>query len=300
MSGPTDWIHRYIKPYLYLYLFTEKPRQATTGPPDKLVARCHTPSGIHTQRAQITVGTNPAIDTHRCGIPARHRADVSSDGKSSEVRRQNPCTSYGPSDNGLCLAVSPRSPEFSNRCNPTRSIAPQTSAALSTGSLGAHVKELTGIDPSETRSVGPPSPLVVEQRVDEGRNTTRCTSGSDPSVYRRVRVGLGSPSRHMPSEWILVRERDSLHINHLELLAVYNALIAFRNQLTGVTVQLMSDNSTVVGVPDKSRRDSVTFAKCNNNIYTTHTRGSRSLHCIRWLRCHTQEKHSCSTLVEPH
>ena len=38
----------------------------------------------------------------------------------------------------------------------------------------------------------------------------------------------------------------SLHINHLELLAVYNALIAFRNQLTGVTVQLMSDNSTVV------------------------------------------------------
>ena len=164
-------------------LVTEKSRQATTGPPDKRVARCHTPSGLPTQRAKITVGTHSALDTHRCGIPARHRADVSSDGKSSDLRRQNPCTSYGPSDNGLCLAVTPRSPEFSNICHPTRSIAPQTSAALSTGSLGAHVKELAGVDPSETRSVGPPSPLVVGQRVNEGRNTTRCTSGSDPSVY---------------------------------------------------------------------------------------------------------------------
>ena len=36
-------------------------------------------------------------------------------------------------------------------------------------------------------------------------------------------------------------------------------------------------------------------------IYTTtHTRGSRSLHCIRWLRYKTQKKHTCSTLVEPH
>ena len=38
----------------------------------------------------------------------------------------------------------------------------------------------------------------------------------------------------------------SLHINQLELLAVYNALIAFRNHLNGMTIQLMSDNSTVV------------------------------------------------------
>ena len=96
---------------------------------------------------------------------------------------------------------------FSNICNPTRSIAPKTSAALSTGSLGAHAKELAGVDPSETRSVGPPSPLVVRQRVYEGRNTTRCTSGSDPFVYKCVLVVLGSQSRHTPSEWILVRER---------------------------------------------------------------------------------------------
>ena len=41
-------------------------------------------------------------------------------------------------------------------------------------------------------------------------------------------------------------EETSLHINHLELLAVYNALIAFRNHLNGMTIQLMSDNSTVV------------------------------------------------------
>ena len=38
----------------------------------------------------------------------------------------------------------------------------------------------------------------------------------------------------------------TLHINHLEMLAVLYALRAFRVQLTGLTVQLMSDNSSVV------------------------------------------------------
>ena len=37
-----------------------------------------------------------------------------------------------------------------------------------------------------------------------------------------------------------------LHINHLEMLAVRNALLAFMDQLTGMTVQLMSDNASVV------------------------------------------------------
>ena len=38
----------------------------------------------------------------------------------------------------------------------------------------------------------------------------------------------------------------TLHINHLEMLAVLYALRAFRVQLTGLTVQLMSDNCSVV------------------------------------------------------
>ena len=38
----------------------------------------------------------------------------------------------------------------------------------------------------------------------------------------------------------------TLHINHLEMLAVLYALRAFRVQLTGLTVQLMSDNASVV------------------------------------------------------
>ena len=37
-----------------------------------------------------------------------------------------------------------------------------------------------------------------------------------------------------------------LHINQLEIIAVRNALLAFRTQLTGLPVQLMSDNATVV------------------------------------------------------
>ena len=189
-------------------LVTEKSRQATTGPPDKLVARCHPPTGVHTQCTEIPVDTHSAVDTHRCGISPRRRVDVSSDGTSSQVRRQNTCPSCCPSNDSLFLAVSSRGPELSNRCNPTRSIASQTSAAIFAGTLGSCDKESTGANPSEARSVGPPPPLVVGQKVYEGRNTTRRSRGSDPTVHRCVRVGLGSPSRHSPSERSLVRGRN--------------------------------------------------------------------------------------------
>ena len=49
----------------------------------------------------------------------------------------------------------------------------------------------------------------------------------------------------------------TLHINHLEMLAVLYALRAFRVQLTGLTVQLMSDNSSVVSYIRKQGGDSV-------------------------------------------
>ena len=63
--------------------------------------------------------------------------------------------------------------------------------------------------------------------------------------------------KHQVSRSWSTREA-TLHINHLEMLAVLYALRAFRVQLKGLTVQLMSDNASVVSyIRKQGRRDSV-------------------------------------------
>ena len=91
-------------------------------------------------------------------------------------------------------------------CNPTRQVASQTSAAVFAKSLGTGLKGPQGPDPSEARPVGPSPSVVVGQEVHQSRNATGHSRGSDAPLYRRVRVGLGSPFGQTPSEWELVDE----------------------------------------------------------------------------------------------
>ena len=92
---------------------------------------------------------------------------------------------------------------------------------------------------------------MVEQEAHTSRNVVGHSGGSDAVVHRRVGVGLGSPfgwgahsdTFQASGEWS-AREAI-LHINQLEMLAVRNALVAFKTQLSGLTVQLMSDSATV-------------------------------------------------------
>ncbi|MPC79469.1 hypothetical protein E2C01_073998 [Portunus trituberculatus] len=48
-------------------------------------------------------------------------------------------------------------------------------------------------------------------------------------------------------------EEQGLHINHLELLAVFRALQSFQQALSGSVVSVIYDNSTVVAFLRKSR-----------------------------------------------
>ena len=71
---------------------SNRSRQVAAGPANKLVARGHSSGGILTQCDQVTDGSHSANDKHRGGISSRRRADISTHGKSSEVRRQNICS----------------------------------------------------------------------------------------------------------------------------------------------------------------------------------------------------------------
>ena len=167
-------------------LATEKSKQVTVGSANKLVARCHSSGGVCAKCGQVTTNTHATSDTHRGGISSRPRSDVPSDDTSSKVRGQDIDTYVSADHDSLLFPVSPRTPELSNRCNPTRQVASQTSATLLAMSLGTGLKGPEGPDPSEARPVGPSPPLVVGQEVHQSRNATGHSRCSGASLYRCV------------------------------------------------------------------------------------------------------------------
>ena len=63
--------------------------------------------------------------------------------------------------------------------------------------------------------------------------------------------GWGAHVNQFQASGVWSPRETILHINALEMLAVCNSLTAFRTQLAGLTVQLMSDNATVVSYLSK-------------------------------------------------
>ena len=193
-------------------LDTTKYRQVITGSANKLVAQCHAPSGSGTKRAQVTLGTHSATDTHRCRISSRRRTDVPTDGKSSKDRKQSISASIGSSSDSLFLALPAWTYELGNGCNPVRETAPQTSAVLPASPLGACIKESGSSYPSETHPARSSSSMVVGQEVHTGRDVVRHSRGSGAAIHRCVRVGLGSPYGNTSGKRSMVCEGG--HVSH--------------------------------------------------------------------------------------
>ena len=249
-------------------LATEKSKQVTVGSANKLVARYHSSGGVCTKCGHVTTNTHATSDTHRGGISSRPRSDVPSDDTSSKVRGQDIDTYVSADHDSLFFPVAPRTPELSNRCNLTRQVASQTSAAVFAKSLGTGLKGPQGPDPSEARSVGPSPSVVVGQEVHQSRNATGHSRGSDASLYRCVGVRLGSPFGQTPGEWELVDEGGhSAHQLPRDVGGAVRPVRAFWVQLKGLTVQLMSDNASVVSyIPKQGGTVSVPLYRLTREV----------------------------------
>ena len=227
-------------------LATEKSKQDTVGSANKLVARYHSSGGVCTKCGQVTTNTHATSDTHRGGISSRPRSDVPSDDTSSKVRGQDIDIYVSADHDSLLFPVAPRTSELSNRCNPSRQVASQTSAAVFAKSLGTGLKGPQGPDPSEAQPVGPSPSVVVGQEVHQSGMLLDIPEAQTHLFTDASESGWGAHlDKHQVSGSWSTREA-TLHINHLEMLAGLHALRAFRVQLKGLTVQLMSDNASVV------------------------------------------------------
>ena len=170
--------------------------------------------------------------------------NVPADGQGSKDRKRSVSTSIRASDDNVVLAVSPWTYELGNGCHRLGEIASQMPAALLARSLVPSIESSGDTDTSETQLTrSPPSP-VVEQKVHPSRNVD---GEAQTQLFTDASVsgwGAHSDTFQAGGEWS-AREAI-LHMNQLEMQAVRNALAAFKTRLSGLTVQLMSDNATIV------------------------------------------------------
>ena len=148
------------------------------------------------------------------------------------------------------LAGDPRSPGIARAAGPSRS---PSDALLAVASEGALVPRVRPSLTSSALATGSETGHVLVDgegsSVDGGSIRDTC-SGSSP-VFGRVLFGMGrSPSRST-RVGVWSDQEKLLHINLLEMKALFLALQAFREDVIGHHETAMCDNSTVVAYVNK-------------------------------------------------
>ena len=98
------------------------------------------------------------------------------------------------------------------------------------------------------------SDLVEKSKKCVDRLSSPCTCTQSPVIYRCICQGLGCTFGRPDSQWNVVGHRSKfaqLHINILELKAVFLAIRSFQTHLMNKRVLVASDNVTVVSYLNK-------------------------------------------------
>ena len=124
--------------------------------------------------------------------------------------------------------------------------------ALSVSPQGAlEISSTTGQPPSLDRSHLCTSRLVAEPCKRDERLRPSSQRPQYPTLYRRLKRRLGRSLRTKFYPRSVVSPEKGLHINVLELKAVFLALRHFKDQCQDQTVLVATDNSTVVAYINK-------------------------------------------------
>ena len=162
------------------------------------------------------------------------------------------CLFSHPPNYSLLLNLPAWDYQLSHRCDPPRQVTSETTAILLASSLEAGPMTLSSMIPVKhdlidhhlrwwLDRVCTRAGMILD--IPEAQVMTLFTDASGSGWAARVNQFQAS------GEW---SPREAiLHINASEMVTVPSSLTAFRTQLAGLTVQLMSDNATVVSYLSK-------------------------------------------------
>ena len=152
---------------------------------------------------------------------------------------------------GSALAGDPRSPGFARAAGPSRSPSDAHSPVASEGTLvprGVRPSLSTGV--FATGNEMGPVLVVGEGPSVDGASIWATCSGSSP-VFGCVFFRLGAHLLDQLVSGVWSDQEKSLHINLLEMKALFLGIQAFREDVTGHHVTAMCDNSTVLAYVNK-------------------------------------------------
>ena len=167
----------------------------------------------------------------------------------ADLNRQDIVNSVWSSVPGLALHVPHRAPHSHRKASPPRSTSYETHIVA----LEEQLESTRIIRKGDTHSqIAPPPPKVVDGgKQCAFRSTITPTKTYSADIYRRIkrRVGCSLKRAHSRGTWSLPESK--LHINHLELKAVFLALKEFQDLCSNNIVLVATDNTTVVAYINK-------------------------------------------------
>ena len=234
---------RRLSPAISRRLNSAEHRQVAVTTAGKMVARGLTSCGTRAQCTEVSTSSYTTLDPHRRRISPGCRADISTHGQSSTDRAEGVFSPIWHSLLGIMSSATDAIPLGRLHLRPLEFY------------LLAHWKPASRI----LSSLIPVKHDLIDHHLRWwlDRECTRAGMILDvPEAQVTLFTdasgsGWGAHVNQFQASGVWSPREAILHINALEMLAVRNSLTAFRTQLAGLTVQLMSDNATVVSYLSK-------------------------------------------------
>ena len=216
------------------------------------------------EQGKVRTGSQTGLQLHRLPVQPEWGQGQTNTRMLADLDKQDQINIVRSGMPGPTVHVPHRSTHSNRKTSPTRATSHEThTVALEKQLEGTRVTRKG--DPSP-QLLPPTSKVVAGGKQCATRSTITPSKTCSANIYRRIkRRGGGGGGAHLDEHtargtWSLPESK--LHINHLELKAVFLALKEFRTLCYNKTVLIATDNTTVVAYINKDGGDEVGLAVC--------------------------------------
>ena len=197
------------------------------------------------------IRTGTQTDLRLCRLPIRPqgRSGPTHTGPLAEPSGQNTGNAINTGLSGLAVHVLDRFIDSHRKTSSPRPTTYKTHTVASQKELGG--TRVSGEGDPNPKVPAPPLTMVARGRQRSHRPTSTPNKTCSANFYRRIKEGWGAHLNERTARGTWPLPESKLHINYLELKAVFLALKEFQDLCLGKIVLVATDNTTVVSYINK-------------------------------------------------
>ena len=195
------------------------------------------------EQGKVRTGSQTGLQLHRLPVQPERGQGQTNRRTLADLDRQDQIHTIGSSLPCPTIHVPHRSTHSNRKTSPLRATSHEThTVALEKQLEGPRI---TGKGDPGSQIPPPLSKVAAEGKQCAARSTITPSKTCPANLYRRTKKGWGAhlDEHTARGTWSLLESK--LHINHLELKAVFLALKEFRTLVCNKTVLIATDNTTV-------------------------------------------------------